>query len=411
MLERLNEAIMVKNTSGFVAIVGCSVAIFWPGAFIFGFPGVMASHWQEAFQVGKGAIGNVLFFVLASLGVFMFLVGRLQERIGIHNMITLGALLCAVNVLLLPFASNIYAVYLWAFIMGTASCFVYIPALTTVQRWFPGRMGLVSGFVNLVFGISGAFMAPLFTYMLTHLGYAPMTMLLGFLSLITGTVAGRLTAPPPTETIAHQAAGSHDSGIIDAGSLSARQSVSTKSFWFLSATWTLQGAAGIAMVTLSTSYGLSKGFSLEKAVMVLTAFNLASGISRLASGFISDVHGRNITMSVTFLAAGASYLIMGLSHDLALIAVLAGFVGFAFGTLVAVSAPLVVDCFGMKHFGSVFGLVFASYGFLAGPLGPSLAGYLLDSTNGNYSVVFAYLGVFCFVSAVLIRYVVPSKGV
>lgn len=400
---------MFRNTRGLKAVLGCSVAVFWPGAFIFGFPGVMASHWQEAFQVGKGAIGNVLFFVLVSLGVFMFLVGRLQERIGISNMITLGAVLCGVTVLLLPFASTIHAVYLWAFVMGTASCFVYIPSLTSVQRWFPSRMGLVAGFVNLVFGISGAFMAPLFTYLLTHLGYASMTFLLGLFALGTGMVAARLTAPPLTGTNSGQPSSGSNLAQPEAPALTARESVRTGSFWFLSATWALQGAAGIAMVTLSTSYGLSKGFSLGEAVLILTAFNLASGISRLASGHISDMHGRNSTMSVTFLAAGASYMIIGFSDNLVFIALLAAFIGFSFGTLVAVSAPLVVDCFGMRNFGSIFGLVFASYGFLAGPLGPSLAGYLLDSTNGNYVAVFSYLGAFCLVSAVLIRYVAPSK--
>jgi len=398
---------MLRNTRGLRAILGCSVAVFWPGSFIFGFPGVMASHWQETFQVGKGAIGNVLFFVLVSLGVFMFLVGRLQDRIGISNMITLGALLCGATVLLLPFASTIRGVYFWAFAMGTASCLVYIPSLTSVQHWFPGRMGLVVGFVNLVFGISGAFMAPLFTYLLTDLGYTPMMLLLGGIALTTGVIAARLTAPPLTSTSSGQAGSGPHTIRPEVRALTARESIRTGSFWFLSATWALQGAAGIAMVTLSTSYGLSKGLPLGEAVIILTAFNLASGISRLASGHISDVHGRNVTMSVTFFAAGISYLVMGFFDNLVFIAVLAAFIGFSFGTLVAVSAPLVVDCFGMRNFGSIFGLVFASYGFLAGPLGPSLAGYLLDTTNGNYAAVFSYLGAFCLVSAVLIRNVVP----
>ncbi len=51
----------------------------------------------------------------------------------------------------------------------------------------------------------------------------------------------------------------------------------------------------------------------------------------------------------------------------------AAVVGFAFGTLFAVSAPLTTDCFGITHFGAISGLVFTVYGFVAGPLGP-LAG-------------------------------------
>ena len=73
---------MTGSRRGVVAVLGCALAIFWPGALIFGFPGVMGPYWQEMFGVGRGAIGNILFFVLAALGVFMFFVGRWQEKVG-----------------------------------------------------------------------------------------------------------------------------------------------------------------------------------------------------------------------------------------------------------------------------------------------------------------------------------------
>jgi len=89
--------------------------------------------------------------------------------------------------------------------------------------------------------------------------------------------------------------------------------------------------------------------------------------------------------------------------------VLAVIIGYAFGTLFAVSAPLAVDCFGIQHFGAIFGLVFTAYGFVAAPLGPSLSGYVLDFTNGDFGLVFGYLGVFCLLSGVAIRLVTPPK--
>ena len=53
-----------------------------------------------------------------------------------------------------------------------------------------------------------------------------------------------------------------------------------------------------------------------------------------------------------------------------------------------------MDCFGVKHFGSIFGLVFTAYGFVAGFIGPSVSGYVLDATSGNFHAVFTYLGLF-----------------
>src|SRR5512138_2863770 len=120
---------MSRNTKGVLAVLGCSVAIFWPGALNFSFPGVMAPIWQEMFHIGRGATGNTIFFLLAAVGIFMFLVGRWQERYGTRMMITVGIILCALSILIVAYASSIMMVYAWAFLTGIGSSFVYIPAL------------------------------------------------------------------------------------------------------------------------------------------------------------------------------------------------------------------------------------------------------------------------------------------
>jgi len=260
---------------GVLAVIGSAGAIFWPGAFIFGYPGVMGPLWQQRFGVGRGAIGNTLFFVLAAVGCCMFFVGRWQERWGTRKLITIGALLCGLNTFLIAYADCLGLLYLWAFLNGAASFFIYLPGLTTVQRWFPARRGLVSGIVNLVLG------------------------------------------------------------------------------------------------------------------------------------YLSDKISRTAGMSVTFLAAGLAYLLLPQVNGLLAAALLAAVIGFAFGTLFSVSAPLTVDCFGLSHFGAIFGLVFTAYGFVAGLLGPSLSGYLLDSTGEIFSPVCIYLGLSALMASFLIRRVKP----
>ena len=75
--------------------------------------------------------------------------------------------------------------------------------------------------------------------------------------------------------------------------------------------------------------------------------------------------------------------------------------GFAFGTLFAITAPLGTDLFGLKYFGLIFGLIFTAYGFVGGLVGPLLSSTVLDMT-GSYLVVFAYLAVFCLLAACFI---------
>ena len=69
-------------------------------------------------------------------------------------------------------------------------------------------------------------------------------------------------------------------------------------------------------------------------------------------------------MAFSFTVAAVAYLIMPHLDGIWLWAALAAAIGFAFGTLFAVTAPLAGDCFGMAHFGAIFGLIFTAYGFL-----------------------------------------------
>ena len=156
------------------------------------------------------------------------------------------------------------------------------------------------------------------------------------------------------------------------------------------------------MVVLATHFGSARGLTIDEAVLILTAFNLTNGISRLVSGYLSDIAGRKHTMSLAFLLAGLAYWAMPHVSGLPTWSLLAAAIGFAFGTLFAVTAPLVGDCFGMLHFGQIFGMIFTAFGFVSGILGPWLSGYLLDIFPGSFTLVFGYLGCLMVAAALMI---------
>jgi len=399
---------MPIRLSGPLVLTASCVAIFWPGALIFGFPGVMSQHWQSVFQVGRAEIGQILFYVLAAVGVFMFLIGRWQEKIDPSWLTVIGIAICGTSTIAVGYVNGINTVYLWAAIIGVSSAFIYLPALTVVQRWYPHRRGLASGAVNLFFGLSAAIMAPIFNHMMQHQGYTAMTLTLGVLVLSIGLPAAAFIRLP--QKTSSDSTGRGLQSPMSQASLSARQSLRTQSFWFLWFTWAFAGAAGISMVTLATAFGISKELPMGYAVLILTAFNLTNGSSRLVSGFLSDIIGRNKTMSSTFLLAGCAYFLFPHLDGFIVWAILAATAGFAFGTLFAVSAPLIGDCFGMDHFGAIFGLVFTAYGFVSGIIGPWLCGHMLDITGGNYTLVFSYLGSLTLVSAILVKLTTPASA-
>ena len=385
-------------------LIACACAIFWPGAFIFGLPGVMRQHWQQAFNAGGSAVGQTVFFILTGATCFMYLCGRLQEKYGPGKLAAMGSFLCGSSLIWLSRSEDMTAVYIWAFLVGASSAFIYAPGLTAVQRWYPERRGLVSGFFNMAFGLAAAVMSPVFTALLPNWSYETINLVFGCVALIIGLGASTLIRFPEVHlsTLAADKPNEPNSRPV-------AEALKTREFWCLWLTWALAGAAGASMLVLATGFGLARGLRLSQAVVLLTAFNLTNGGGRLVSGYFSDRLGRSRTMAVSFMGAAVAYLIMPHLEGIWLWAVLAAVIGFAFGTLFAVSAPLAGDCFGMAHFGAIFGLIFTAYGFLSGPLGPWLSGYILDRTQGNYTLVFSYLGLMYLASASLILLVRPWR--
>jgi len=393
-----------KTSNGWVPIVASCMVVFWPGAFIFGFPGIMAPYWQELFQVGRGEVGRTHFFLLAAVGIFMVVSGRLQEKVKSRNLVLFGTILCGGSMFLPGFAKGISIIYLWAFLTGTSASFILIPALTIAQQWLPEKRGLASGLVNMALGVSAAVVSPPIAHLMNSIGYIKTTQLLGFCALLTGLVSIPFLRRPSSDFSATTAAANLSRSEHP---LTLKQILYSRSFWSLWLAWGFAGAAGIATVILSTTFGLARGLSMEKAVLILTAFNMTNGVSRFIAGYLSDVIGRRLTMGITFVMAGVAYGLLPHVTGLTAWITIATVVGFSFGTVFAVSAPLIVDCFGIERFGTIFGMVFTAYAFVAGPLGPWLSGYILDRTSGDFTLVFYYLATLCFLAAFLVRYVTP----
>lgn len=375
------------------------MAIFWPGALIFGLPGVLSTYWQQSLGVGQMEIGRVLFFALAAAGGFMFLTGRCQEIFGTQKTAIAGALIVAASQYLLLIANNIQLVYLWAFITSAAVCLVNLPVITVAQLWYPKRRGLAAGLVNLSFGLSAGILAPLFNYILYRFGHTQLIVFISSASLLFGIMSSRFIQPPdkPPPDI-------HDTSIspLPETSLTPIQSLKTPTFWLVWGTYALAGAAGISMVTNAATFGLSKSLPIAQAVLILSSFNIASGLSRVISGYLSDYLGRKQTLGFIFFLACVAYFSMDHLQELSLWLLCASVIGFSFGTLFAVTQPLLADCFGMDHFGIIYGMIFTAYGFFAGIFGPWISGYWLDTTQNNFNVVFMYLGTLSLLATIMI---------
>lgn len=394
-----------RNSKGWRAVIGCAIAIFFTGANVFGFAGVCMGYWIKNYP---GAGGTIMTALLISLGFGMFLCGKWHMKLGTRKMFIIGAALQAIANLCLIFGDSVIFLYLWSFFTGANSCFIYSPGLGTAQNWFPNKRGLCTGIVNLIFGGSSAIMVPIVNGWMNTYGYIKMNWIVLVCSVVV-TLIGAMMAEMPDRTpmtdaqrAAHKAlfeeVTNAKKGVVMAPSVTPSEATKTFAFWMFWLVWLFMGSAGISMVSLSKTYSMHLGIA---GVAALTSFNLTNGVSRIISGYLSDVVGRRAVAAVSFIIGGVGYALLPSATNETMLCVYCAMVGYAFGTMFAISAPLASDLFGLKYFGLIFGLIFTAYGFVGGVAGPILSTYVLKAT-GSYTMVFGYLAVFCFISAVCI---------
>ncbi|KAL6607469.1 transporter, major facilitator family [Neocallimastix californiae] len=389
-----------KVLDSIVKIAGCGIPIFWAGVISFGYPGVMSSYWQEKFHVGNTETGLVLTFMLLALALVMFFTGRIHAKIGMAYCILIGTAFYLIAFIILYFAKSIYWVYVWAFTVNLGCSFVYGPGLTTVQQAFPTRKGLVSGIINLLFGISAAALSPILNALLNHQGYNFVNLLTISIMVISNMVAFLLVKIYIREdNRSQQKANSlHD--------MTVKESLKTKEFWLIWFVWIFMGASGISMITLSKSYATEIG---KPGVSILTTFNLANGLFRIVVGWLSDKIGARITGALAFFLTTIGYLVMPHTSNLLIVCIGTIGVGIGFGALFTISGPLAADIFGLTNFGMIYGIIFTAYGLVAGVVGPAISGMILEKTNNNYTIVFSYLGGMAFLGTLLIYCINDKK--
>jgi MFS family permease len=152
-----------------------------------------------------------------------------------------------------------------------------------------------------------------------------------------------------------------------------------------------------------------KGLSAVQAVSILSLFAATSAFMGVPWGFLFEkLHIRFGAMLISFLLLlSMGVLIIADTYPMA---VLFGLVfGFAVGGSSLVETLLWSDFFGRRHMGEI--RAFTAPFRLLSPVGPTVAGYIFDTT-GSYRIAYSIFGGIFFVMILAMSFAtVPVKPV
>jgi MFS family permease len=393
------------------ALIGILV-IIGPGALysfsLFSAPLVASFHWSSGEVTTAFGLAN--FF----LGVGAFVGGRWQDRVGPRVVAIVGSVLWGAGNMLtgLTAPMGVGAVWLCYGVIGGFGCgMIYIAALCAVIKWFPERRGFGGGLVIMGFGL-GAFCYNLLLKGLTPypriakeaaayisartaaaanhavfdqarfaLPHPDVSSLLsvfitsGAIFLIFGALISVLLTNPPAEVVATGERGFQ---------ASTRQMLGSAQFYILWTMLFLNVTAGI--IIISNAVPIMTELTGASAVVVAGLYaylSLVNGFGRLFWGALSDRIGRRYAFAGIFGIQVLVFFVMGSITSLPILCVAFAIVllcyGGGFGTMPAYNA----DYFGIKNFGSNYGLNLTAWG-CAGLAGPWFA-TTVQHITGSYA--------------------------
>jgi MFS family permease len=317
------------------------------------------------------------------LSMNQLLGGILIDKVGAKRLVIAGTILWTVgNVLagagLLLSLGLPWLIATYGVVGGVGAGLAYVPAATSVVRWFPRNLGLSSGLAVAGFG----FGASLYGVILTHTpiyqdlasavkdpnwNAAASTSVnlvrIAYIFIVTG-IAYAIVAIPGALllTDAPESVGAHD----NARKLSFADIAGTGDMWVLWMILFINVASGLFVFTNVVPM-LSE---LTEAPIPLIAgiysvIAIGNGIGRILFGWLSDVFGpRAISVSI-FASEFVAFMLLDtpLSHNLVFAIFFVSVIMLCYGGSFAMIPVLVANAVGVKNLAQGYGLVLSAWGF------------------------------------------------
>ena len=390
-------------------IVGASFVILFVtvGIGIYA-PPVFLVPLQEHFGWSRAAIAAGPGIAALMSGLLSPLVGAWIDSSGARRVMTIGAVVMGGAFVLLGFVNALWQFYAVNAIAAVGvTCVAWIPTQTVVSNWFERRRGLAMGIALAGIGFGGLAIAPLGNVLIGWAGWRLAYATLGsmiLLIVVTLTVTVIRSRPeemgllPDGDPVASpgRATGSPPKlpGLELAGAFR------TSTLWMLVVCHFLWVFAGLSIVAHVHAFLTDVGFSSEVAAWALGLAIGVSVVGRVVFGLLADALPKKYVMALALVVESAAPLCLLSIHWFA---ALPAFV-IAFGLGIgggAVLVPLLVgECFGLRSFGKILGVVMIP-GALGAAIGPVLTGRIFDVT-GSYALGFAlHLAAFLISAALL----------
>jgi MFS family permease len=350
----------------------------------------------EEFGWGRGDIQLALFWFTAAVVITVPFVGGLADRIGVRKVAiaTLALFGLAFAALALTPASLVAFYLLWALMGALGAGSTPVSWTRVVNAWFVHNRGIALALTLMGTGLTAALLPSLATWLIEEFGWRRAFLGIALLPLAVALpVAVWLFREPNAHGSTQLEATASHAGV------SVRAALGDYRFWVIAGS-ILCVAIGVGgSITNFQPLLMDRGFEPAEAARVAGAIGVSVIAGRLIAGFLIDRYWAPlVTLPMLALPALACFLLAQPNVAMPAALLSAVLIGLAAGAETDLVAYLTARYFGLAHYGRLYGLQYAVFGFASG-ISPFLFGKVFDVT-GSYQPILYVAAVLFIVGAV-----------
>ncbi|EKF9280677.1 OFA family MFS transporter [Vibrio cholerae] len=364
--------------------------------------------WSAADASSPYAIATIAF------SVCLLVAGILQDRMGPRNILILGTTLTGLGMIASGFASSVLMLNLTFGVMtGAGIGFGYACLSPSAMKWFhPSKKGMVNGLIAAGFGLAAIYLAPLTSALITHLGIQTSFMILGAGVLVIAVPLACTINNPPAGYVPAEPklkAGQEAKVVAKVANLSWKAMLKTPQFYALWLMYALAASVGLMIIGNITNIA-SVQANLPNAVYLASILAIFNSGGRVAAGMLSDKIGGVRTLLLAFLLQGGNMVLFATFDSEFTLIIGTAIAAVGYGTLLAVFPSITAEFYGLKNYGTNYGVLYTSWG-IGGAIGAAVVGYSMTHGGGYnlaYTISAAMMAV-CILLALITKPISAEK--
>lgn len=379
--------------TGVLTLLFCGLIYGWS---IFVVPLEAEFGWQRT-ETSLTFTISIICYVLGNVSA-----GVLAKRIKPAILLRIAAALLLLGFGLASLVQELYQFYLaYGVCCGLGVGMCYNALMSTVNRWFPDKPGLISGILLMGFGCGGLALGSAAALLMQSMGWRPTfrVFAFGFFTIIAMTSLF-IKMPKPSDLASLPASCNSDP---DSGrDISTKDMLKRKGFLLYYLWASLLPVAALVMVGNAAPVALELGATAALSTLAAGTFSVANGLGRVLLGAVYDWRGHRVSI---LLCSGLELLSVLLLYAAYQAAGTAAFVlcllsllcmGLSFGGNPTVNSAFLLEFYGRGSY-SVNLSVTCTTLLAASFVGPAAAASIMTAT-GSYAGCIPFLLVFSVIT-------------